>query len=279
MYRDCLLIRFTRFRRVKSNAAQVSSDVTNEQWARVASAFSQRRGRPRVLAAREILNAILYVMRNGCSWRALPHDFPKWQTVFAQRVRWTLGGVLDAARALLATAHEPTVNIIDSTFIESAFGGAGCAPSGYKRATGHSVHVVISSRSAVLAAAVLPANRPDVAGARIVVPAAKRRQPSLAVLLGDRAYRQRPLAEYLAQHGITVDASSPPLPKGTIFKPFPTRWRVEQFFAWFSKWRRVAKNWCFTHAGFETDVGWVLFAISLRRAALLEIDNLVASDT
>ncbi|MBC8737091.1 transposase [Paraburkholderia sp. UCT31] len=112
------------------------SDVTDEQWARVAPAFQRQRGRPRCISARELLNAILYVMRTGCGWRALPHDFPKWQTVFAQRRRWTRSGVLAAAHArLLPAGHEPTVGIIDSTFIESAFGGGECAPSGYKRAT------------------------------------------------------------------------------------------------------------------------------------------------
>ncbi|HEX9412746.1 MAG TPA: transposase, partial [Ktedonobacterales bacterium] len=37
-------------------------------------------GRPRVHPPREILNAIFYVLRSGCAWRLLPHEFPPWQT-------------------------------------------------------------------------------------------------------------------------------------------------------------------------------------------------------
>src|SRR5215217_3549647 len=39
-------------------------------------------GRPRVHPLREILNAIFYVVRSGCAWRFVPHEFPPWQTVY-----------------------------------------------------------------------------------------------------------------------------------------------------------------------------------------------------
>jgi putative transposase len=43
----------------------------------------QGKGRRRSQAqTRELLNAILYVVRTGCQWRNLPHDFPAWQTVY-----------------------------------------------------------------------------------------------------------------------------------------------------------------------------------------------------
>jgi putative transposase len=38
-------------------------------------------GRPLVYARRQIVNALLYVLRTGCAWRQLPHDLPPWQTV------------------------------------------------------------------------------------------------------------------------------------------------------------------------------------------------------
>ncbi|HAY09389.1 MAG TPA: hypothetical protein DCY18_05540, partial [Thauera sp.] len=116
----------------------------------------------------------------GGSWRCLPHDFPSWRTVFSQMCRWTKSGTLQAAQALLQCAqHEPSVGLIESTFIESAFGGAHAAPSGYKRATGHSLHVLISKHSAVLGALVLPANRPDTVGAQALLPAVTRTHPPL----------------------------------------------------------------------------------------------------
>jgi transposase len=38
-------------------------------------------GRPRIHDLREILNAVFYLLKSGCQWRLLPHDFPRWPTV------------------------------------------------------------------------------------------------------------------------------------------------------------------------------------------------------
>lgn len=160
-----------------------------------------------------------------------------------------------------------SVGILDSTFIESSNGGAGTAPNGYKRAVGCGVHVLIDKASQVLAVCVLPGNRQDADGARTLLPAAKERFPKLGRVLGDKAYRQAPLRAFAAELGIELDGDSPPLPKGSIFKPMPLRWRIERYFAWLVKWRRVAKNWCFSLAGFALDVWWSVFGLALRRAA------------
>ncbi|MFV2021905.1 transposase [Micromonospora sp. LOL_023] len=45
-------------------------------------------GRPQKVPRRDIADAIVYVMRTGCSWRQLPADFPPWETVYGQYRRW-----------------------------------------------------------------------------------------------------------------------------------------------------------------------------------------------
>ncbi len=198
------------------------SDLTDEQWRRIEHLFEAgRRGRPRQVPARDVVNAVLYVMKNGCAWRALPHDFPRWQTVFVQRQRWTSAGLLIAAFKHLAAGRQPSVGIIDSTFIESAYGGRGTAPNGYKRAGGNGVHILIDKHGHPLAFAVLPGNLQAAAGARQLIPAAKRHYATLKLVLGDKAYRQRPLASEIAVLGVQLDGDSPPLPKGKIFHPMP----------------------------------------------------------
>ena len=75
-------IRFTGFACELRMRKRYPSDLTDAQWARIVPLFEERRrGRPRRVQVREILNAIFYVMKNGCAWRALPHEFPQWQTV------------------------------------------------------------------------------------------------------------------------------------------------------------------------------------------------------
>src|SRR5712692_1843742 len=59
------------------------TDLTDEQWHIVAPRVppEKRGGRHRTVNMREVVNAILYILRTGCQWRNLPHDFPPWGTV------------------------------------------------------------------------------------------------------------------------------------------------------------------------------------------------------
>jgi len=56
------------------------SDVTDDQWHVIRPLFPKRRwnrpGRPRTVAPRDIVDAIFYILRTGCQWRLLAHDFP-----------------------------------------------------------------------------------------------------------------------------------------------------------------------------------------------------------
>ncbi|APU72569.1 transposase [Companilactobacillus crustorum] len=37
----------------------------------------------------DVFNAVLYELRTGAQWRQLPHDFPKWQTVYTYFAMWS----------------------------------------------------------------------------------------------------------------------------------------------------------------------------------------------
>ena len=70
------------------------TDLTDEEWQVLEPLVPPIRsgGRPANYARREILNAILYVLRSGCQWRMLPHDLPNWQTVYTYYRNWRLDG-------------------------------------------------------------------------------------------------------------------------------------------------------------------------------------------
>lgn len=60
------------------------TDLSDREWALIEPLLPlQRTGRPRKYSQREMLNAILYLTRSGCSWRMLPHDLPPWKAVYA----------------------------------------------------------------------------------------------------------------------------------------------------------------------------------------------------
>jgi putative transposase len=60
------------------------TNLTDREWECLEPhvPLSNKRGRPRVHATREILDAIFYILKSGCPWRLLPRDFPPWETVY-----------------------------------------------------------------------------------------------------------------------------------------------------------------------------------------------------
>ena len=71
--------------------SQRSHRHTMADHQQIAAAEEKARAPP--VDRRAIVNAILYVNRTGCQWRALPHDFPKWKTVYTVFWRWRKAGL------------------------------------------------------------------------------------------------------------------------------------------------------------------------------------------
>jgi transposase len=71
-------------------ARRYPSDTSDKQWALIEPLLPEVKsgGRPEKHPRRAVVDAILYVVRTGCSWRQLPADFPPWQTVYWYFIRW-----------------------------------------------------------------------------------------------------------------------------------------------------------------------------------------------
>jgi putative transposase len=71
------------------------SDLTDAEWKILEPLIppAKEEGRPRTTDMREVVNAIFYVDRTGCQWRALPHDFPPWSTVWNYFRIWRNTGI------------------------------------------------------------------------------------------------------------------------------------------------------------------------------------------
>lgn len=76
---------------------------------------------------REMLNAIFYILRTGCRWTDLPHDFPSWKSVYAQFLRWRERDMFmkmncalrRSLRILLEKNPEASVGIADSQSVKT----------------------------------------------------------------------------------------------------------------------------------------------------------------
>ena len=83
-----------------------STDLNDTEWNLIAQLLpqSQKTGRPREHAYREILDAIFYIVQSGCAWRLLPHDFPCWKTVYTYFRRWRKDGTWERINTALREA-------------------------------------------------------------------------------------------------------------------------------------------------------------------------------
>ncbi|MDR0305428.1 MAG: transposase [Chitinispirillales bacterium] len=112
------------------------SDVNREQYEIIRYIFenARKKTRPRDYDIYDIFCAILYVLKEACRWRSLPHDFPKWQNVYYHFKNWSVKGedgksLLDKAmeelvlseRIISGRKSKTTMSILDSKSVKNAF--------------------------------------------------------------------------------------------------------------------------------------------------------------
>jgi len=123
--------------------ATYPSDRTDGQWGRLSPLVpaAATGGRPRGVNVRGVIDAIFYVSREGCRWRALPHEYPKWQTVYWYLRRWQADGTWEAIndalrrelRGRAGRDAEPSAAIIDSQSVKTTERGGGAATTPARR--------------------------------------------------------------------------------------------------------------------------------------------------
>src|SRR5215210_6351154 len=181
------------------------SDLSDAQW-RAIEPFMARpdpRGNPGKHDKRLMVNAILYVAREGCRWRSLPHDFPPHQTVYDHFRRWRERGVWEQLAETLARADrlrsgrepQPSVAIIDSQSVKSASSGEERGFHGGKKIKGRSRHVVTDTAGRVLAVRVTSARKGDSSEAGATLSQARERFGELETAVADQGYQAQAKAE------------------------------------------------------------------------------------
>jgi putative transposase len=107
-----------------------TSDLTDEEWVHLRTLLPGTRGKGNRRSSqqqRELINAMNYVIRTGCQWRDLPHDFPNWKTVYSYYRDLKYAGVWQAINTILRRGvreqagrnPDPSVVIVDSQSVKT----------------------------------------------------------------------------------------------------------------------------------------------------------------
>lgn len=236
-------------------------------------------GRPRTVDLWEVLNAIFYILVEGCSWRALPADFPAWQTVYTYFRNWQQDGtwieIHDRLREFSRIEQErqrsPSEASIDSQSVKTA--AMVHEAVGYdagKQIKGRKRFLCVDTLGFVLRALVTAASVGEREGGKQVLQRVKQMGQSVArlhTLWVDGGFDGEPFLKWVMDlyRWIVIVVLRPEQCKGFVL--LPKRWVVERTFGWLMNCRRLVRDYERLPEVSEAFIYLAMIRIMVRRLA------------
>lgn len=233
---------------------EYTTDLSLTEWQFISKYFNSQR-KPK-WAYKLMFEAVLYVTKNGCSWRDLPSNFPPWQTVYWYFRHWSSEGLIELVinelnilvRKKSGRFDSPSALIIDSQTVKNtAYSTKQVGIDGGKKIKGRKRHIVTDTMGNLMAVKVHTAQIHDSKAAKLVLIEVYKNRvnfPRIKVLFADKGYRGN-LSNWVKNHLKiqleVVKTYTKPSNNGKMMVS-PKRWIVERSFAWLNHYRRLSKD-------------------------------------
>ncbi len=254
------------------------TDLSDAEWSRLAPLIPPPKpgGRPCKYSRREIVNAILYVVRSGGAWRLVPHDLPRWATTYHYFRLWRRDGTWRSIhdrlrrRVRQAEGRLPTASaaILDTQSVKTTDRGGVRGYDAAKKVVGRKRHLLVDTLGLLLLTVVHAASEQDRTAARRVLAPLSSGFHRLRKVWADGGYRGS-LGDWLwgLRQRRKVRLELVARTEEHRFAVLPKRWIVERTFAWLSRCRRLSKDYEYLTETSEAMIHVAMIGLMLRRLA------------
>lgn len=230
-----------------------TSDMTDEEWELIRPLMPPKwtGGRPREVDLREIVNAIFYLVRNGCQWRDIPEGFPPWKTVYNYMRAFESDGTWDKiqrrlrkkARREEGRADNPSAGSADSQTAKAAEGGEGVGYDAAKKLAGRKRHILVDTMGLLLVVYVTAGSIDDAGAApELFSRYDGHGSGKLQLVWADGKYHNHDLYEWVERDG-RFELEVVRRPAGARgFEVLPRRWVAERTLGWLMRCRRLGRD-------------------------------------
>jgi len=263
-------------------APRYPSDMSDPEWAVIEPALptpawqTGRGGRPAEHCRRDVVDAIRYLVKEGITWRAMPVDFPPWQSVYYSVATWQESGATrrmhdelrDQVRVAAGRNPHPTGAIIDSQSVKAAETVAR-TERGYdagKKINGRKRHIAVDVMGLLLVVLVTSAGVQDRDAGRGLLWRLRAAHRGISLVWADGGYAGKLVS--WAKNGLRLTLQ---IVKRTDhlsgFHVLPRRWVVERTLSWITRYRRTVRDYERLPQHHEAMVYWAMITIMGRRLA------------